>query len=273
MCREQKEPGTGNICDERTDKKRGSADEKRMGTKIANADEKRMDTKIEKISWEREVKEKDMMLREISDEKNHAYVSFDARSVNESFARMVVMAFMTDMNPTLDELEDVKTAVSEAVTNAIIHGYGEYESEARHLTGMEGADEFSELHNNENIKNIALQSKNKDKQVELSCVRMGQTLWVSVVDHGVGIRDIDEAKQPFFSTKPDQERSGMGFTFMETFMDDLEVYSKVGEGTRVTMRKTIGKCETEDNLDNSKEQKNDAVSDTIKMLLSEECEK
>ena len=150
------------------------------------------------------------MCREI---ENHAYVSFDARSVNESFARMVVMAFMTDMNPTLDELEDVKTAVSEAVTNAIIHGYG--------------ADCFEEM-------------KCVDKQVELSCRRKGQTLWVSVVDHGVGIKDIEEAKQPFFTTKPEKERSGMGFVFMETFMDEIEIYSEVGEGTRVTMRKSIG---------------------------------
>lgn len=138
--------------------------------------------------------------------ENHACVSFDARSVNESFARMVVMAFVTDMNPTLDELEDVKTAVSEAVTNAIIHGY----------------------------------DGDVDKQVELSCRRKGQTLWVTVVDHGVGIMDIAKAKQPFFTTKPEQERSGMGFMFMETFMDEIEIYSKVGEGTRVTLRKTIG---------------------------------
>lgn len=143
--------------------------------------------------------------------KNHAYISFDAKSVNESFARMVVMAFMTDMNPTLDELEDVKTAVSEAVTNAIIHGY-------------DLEKEFSL----------------KDKLVELSCVREGQKLTVSVVDHGIGIEDVNAAKQPFFTTKPEQERSGMGFSFMETFMDEVDVYSKPGEGTRVTMVKYIG---------------------------------
>lgn len=146
---------------------------------------------------------------------NHAYISFDAKSINESFARMVVMGFMTDMNPTLDELEDVKTAVSEAVTNAIIHGY-DLEKSISH----------------------------KDKQVELSCVREGQLLVVSVVDHGVGIEDVEMAKQPFFTTKPEEERSGMGFSFMETFMDDVEIYSKPGEGTRVTMKKYIGCSDT-----------------------------
>lgn len=135
---------------------------------------------------------------------NRMQVFFDAKSVNEAFARMTVMAFMADMNPTLDELEDVKTAVSEAVTNAIIHGY---------------ADE--------------------DKQVELRCVREGQRLTVIVEDHGVGIADVEEARQPFYTTRPQEERSGMGFAFMEAFMDEIEVVSRVGEGTRVTMIKYI----------------------------------
>ena len=135
---------------------------------------------------------------------NRMQVFFDAKSVNEAFARMTVMAFMADMNPTLDELEDVKTAVSEAVTNAIIHGY---------------ADE--------------------DKQVELRCVREGQRLTVVVEDHGVGIADVEEARQPFYTTRPQEERSGMGFAFMEAFMDEIEVVSRVGEGTRVTMIKYI----------------------------------
>ena len=135
---------------------------------------------------------------------NRMQVLFDAKSGNEAFARMTVMAFMADMNPTLDELEDVKTAVSEAVTNAIIHGY---------------ADE--------------------DKQVELRCVREGQRLTVVVEDHGVGIADVEEARQPFYTTRPQEERSGMGFAFMEAFMDEIEVVSRVGEGTRVTMIKYI----------------------------------
>ena len=150
---------------------------------------------------------------------NHAYTSFDAKSVNESFARMVVMAFMTDMNPTLDELEDVKTAVSEAVTNAIIHGYDTEEK--------------------------AGQASNMNAQVEISCMRKGQKLVVSIVDHGIGIEDVEIAKQPFFTTKPGEERSGMGFSFMESFMDVVDVYSQIGEGTRVTMTKYIGQEERE----------------------------
>lgn len=136
--------------------------------------------------------------------KNHMHLTFDAKSINEGFARMVVMAFMTDMNPTLDEMQDVKTAVSEAVTNAIIHGYND-----------------------------------EDKQVELVCTKEGQKLTIVVEDKGVGILDVEEAKQPFYTTKPEQERSGMGFAFMEAFMDEMEVYSKVGEGTRVVMVKYI----------------------------------
>jgi stage II sporulation protein AB (anti-sigma F factor) len=137
---------------------------------------------------------------------NKMHLTFDAKSVNEAFARMTVMAFMTDMNPTLDELEDVKTAVSEAVTNAIIHGYDD-----------------------------------ENKQVELSCVRDGEKLIVVVEDKGVGIPDVEEARQPFYTTKPEQERSGMGFAFMEAFMDEIQVVSKVGEGTRVTMTKYIAR--------------------------------
>lgn len=140
--------------------------------------------------------------------KNHVHLTFDAKSVNESFARVVVMGFMTDMNPTLDQLQDVKTAVSEAVTNAIIHGYQEEEA-----------------------------------QVEMSCLREGQKLTIIIEDHGIGIPDVEAARQPFFTTKPDMERSGMGFAFMETFMDELEVYSKLGEGTRVTMTKYIERAD------------------------------
>ena len=143
---------------------------------------------------------------------NHMSVRFDAKSVNESLARMTVAAFMMDMNPTLDELEDVKTAVSEAVTNAIIHGYG-------NRTSKEEWDEIP--------------------VVELQCTREGVKLEICIIDNGIGIEDIEKAKQPFYTTKPDMERSGMGFVFMETFMDSLEVESKIGEGTKVTMIKYI----------------------------------
>lgn len=137
---------------------------------------------------------------------NYMKMSFDARSINESLARVAVMGFMTDMNPTLDELQDVKTAVSEAVTNAIIHGYQE-----------------------------------EDKQVEMTCIQEGQKLTIMIEDHGAGIEDVELARQPFFTTKPGMERSGMGFAFMESFMDHVEVSSKLGEGTCVTMIKYIAR--------------------------------
>ena len=127
-------------------------------------------------------------------QENHMQVHFDAKSVNEGLARMVVTAFMTNMNPTLEQIADVKTAVSEAVTNAIIHGY-----------------------------------EDETKQVELTCDQNGQQLVVTVEDHGVGIEDLE----------PELERSGMGFSFMEAFMDRIEVRSKKGEGTRVVMWKYI----------------------------------
>lgn len=139
-------------------------------------------------------------------EQNHMQVMFDAKSVNESLARMVVTAFMTDMNPTLEQISDVKTAVSEAVTNAIIHGY---------------------------------ENENREDSVELCCDREGQQLIVTVEDHGVGIADVEQARNPFYTTKPELERSGMGFTFMEAFMDKVEVCSQLGVGMKVVMWKYI----------------------------------
>ena len=136
--------------------------------------------------------------------ENHMQVFFDARSVNEKLARMLVAAFMMGMNPTLDELEDVKTAVSEAVTNAIIHGY-----------------------------------QDEEQQVELVCDKEGRQLVVTVEDHGIGIENVEEAMQPFYTSKPNLERSGMGFSFMEAFMDKIEVGSRPGEGTKVVMWKYI----------------------------------
>lgn len=170
-----------------------------------------------------DMSEKAMEKKTVVDVRNEARVSFDARSMNEGFARMVVMGFMMDMNPTMDELADVKTAVSEAVTNAIIHGY-------------EIAAPGQEM-----ILDAAPNDKCGMSQVEMTCLREGQKLTVIVEDHGVGIENVEEARQPFFTTKPDMERSGMGFAFMETFMDEVEVVSKLGEGTRVTMTKYINK--------------------------------
>lgn len=137
--------------------------------------------------------------------KNEMKLSFDARSVNEGFARIAVAAFITNLNPTLDEVADVKTAVSEAVTNAIIHGYDSPED-----------------------------------KVELVCKIEGNTLEVIVMDTGKGIRDVGKAMEPFYTTKPELERSGMGFAFMEAFMDEVRVTSEVGKGTSVWMRKKIG---------------------------------
>ncbi len=140
--------------------------------------------------------------------QNEMKVSFDARSVNEAFARVAVAAFIADMNPTLNEISDIKTAVSEAVTNAIIHGYD-----------------------------------NPKQKVELTCRVEDDWVEIEVRDYGVGIEDVSKAMTPFFTTKPELERSGMGFSFMEAFMDDLQVFSEKGQGTCITMRKQIGKQE------------------------------
>ena len=137
--------------------------------------------------------------------KNEMNLRFDARSVNEGFARVAVAAFITEMNPTLDEVADVKTAVSEAVTNAIIHGYD-----------------------------------SPEEKVELVCKIDGNVVEIIVADTGKGIPDVGKAMEPFYTTKPELERSGMGFAFMEAFMDEVRVDSVVGKGTRVWMRKKIG---------------------------------
>ena len=137
---------------------------------------------------------------------NEMQVIFDSRSSNESFARVTVASFMTSLNPTVEEVSDVKTAVSEAVTNAIIHGYE------------------NEVHN-----------------IYIHCRTSGQTLYLEVRDEGKGISDIRQAMEPLFTSKPELERSGMGFSFMQAFMDKLEVLSEPGGGTVVKMEKTIGK--------------------------------
>ena len=145
-------------------------------------------------------------------ETNEIEILFDALSENEGFARVAVAAFMTEMNPTLEEVSDVKTAVSEAVTNAIIHGYG-------------------------GVKEREESGKNK---VRLHCSIAGRSIRISVEDKGVGIEDIHKAMEPLYTSKPELERSGMGFAFMEAFMDDLEVESEPGKGCIVKMMKKIG---------------------------------
>ncbi len=135
---------------------------------------------------------------------NNIRVEFPNKSDNERFARTVAAAFIVELDPTLDQLSEVKTAVSEAVTNAIIHGYADCEG------------------------TITMEGKIEDRTVEFV-----------ISDNGAGIDDIEKAKEPLFTGKPEMERSGMGFTIMETFMDFMDVQSEVGKGTRVTMRKTL----------------------------------
>ena len=132
-------------------------------------------------------------------------VKFSAKSENESLSRVIVASFAAKLDPTLEELSDIKTAVSEAVTNAIIHGYDEDES----------------------------------KFVYLRCQIDDRTVKVVVEDRGNGIEDVEQAMQPMYTSKPELERSGMGFSFMESFMDSLDVVSIKGEGTKVVMTKTI----------------------------------
>lgn len=137
---------------------------------------------------------------------NEMELVFDSKSVNEGFARVSVAAFLTQLNPTLEEVADVKTAVSEAVTNAIIHGY----------------------------------EKNSGK-ISIRCRLEGPVFYIEIEDSGKGIEDVEQAMQPLFTSKPEMERSGMGFSFMEAFMDEISVESQVGKGTIVKMQKEIGK--------------------------------
>jgi stage II sporulation protein AB (anti-sigma F factor) len=133
-------------------------------------------------------------------------MEFNALSENEGFARVAVGAFIAALNPTVDELADVKTAVSEAVTNAIIHGY-----------------------------------EQRGGKVWIVCEIQEESLEINVIDTGKGIADIKKAREPLFTTKPELERSGMGFAFMEAFMDEVWIASDINQGTKVTMRKKLGK--------------------------------
>lgn len=148
--------------------------------------------------------------------KNEMKLEFTALSENEAFARIVVAAFVTPLNPTLEEISDIKTAVSEAVTNAIIHGYEK----------NEGDEE--------------MQGEEKENKVYLHCLLEEDVLQVEIMDEGKGIENIEQAMEPLFTTKPEMDRSGMGFSFMEAFMDDLEVISEPGIGTTILMKKKLG---------------------------------
>ena len=138
-------------------------------------------------------------------ENNNVELLFEARSENEAFARGVAAAFVTYLDPTIEELQDIKTAVSEAVTNAIVHGYD-----------------------------------NGPGKVRMRLKGIQNQVIIEVHDDGLGIENVAKAMEPLYTTKPEQERSGMGFSFMEAFMDDLRVASAPGKGTTVLMRKKIG---------------------------------
>ncbi|NEU30852.1 anti-sigma F factor [bacterium LRH843] len=137
--------------------------------------------------------------------KNKMDLQFSALSQNESFARVTVGAFVAQLDPTMDEMTEIKTVVSEAVTNAIIHGY---------CNDSEGM--------------VYIHATIEDGALELI-----------IRDEGIGISDIDEARQPLYTTKPDLERSGMGFTIMENFMDEIEIVSEPMIGTTVYLKKTL----------------------------------
>lgn len=133
---------------------------------------------------------------------NRMKTEFSSKSVNEAFARVVVASFVAQADPTIDILADIRTAVSEAVTNAIIHGYDE-----------------------------------KEGIITMECFLYTDRMEIIIEDFGKGIDDIEKAKTPLYTSRPELERSGMGFTVMETFMDDLKVESVLGNGTKVHMTK------------------------------------
>ncbi|MBR5614185.1 MAG: anti-sigma F factor [Clostridia bacterium] len=137
--------------------------------------------------------------------ENYMKLEVPAKSCNESFVRAAVAAFSVQLDLSIEEMCDIKTAVSEAVTNSIVHGYA-------------------------NMKGI----------VKITCKVIDSVLEIEIADYGVGIEDVSQAMQPLFTSGPEGERSGMGFTVMQTFMDELLVKSKPGEGTVVTMKKRIG---------------------------------
>lgn len=138
--------------------------------------------------------------------ENYFELKLKSISENEKFARNTVAGFLVPLDPTLSEIDDIKTAVSEAVTNCIVHGYEDEE-------------------NGEIIIKVGID---------------GKRATITIIDNGVGIKDIEKALVPFYTTKPDSDRSGMGFTLMQSFMDEFEVYSEENKGTTIVMTKIIG---------------------------------
>ena len=134
---------------------------------------------------------------------NKIKIEFESKSQNEGFARVAIAAFVSQLDPTIEEITDVKTAVSEAVTNSIIHGY----------------------------------ENKKEGIVVIEAMLSGNDITIIISDNGKGIKDVSQAREPLFTSRPDLERSGMGFTVMETFMDSHQVESQEGRGTRVVLKK------------------------------------
>lgn len=150
--------------------------------------------------------------------ENNMTLEFDAKSENESLARIAVASFLTEIDPTIEEINDIKTAVSEAVTNSIVHGY------------------------NEGPGKITLKCKLVCNQYEKQdTYTVSSFITIEIKDLGVGITNIEKAREPLFTTKPEFERSGMGFMFMEMFMDKVDVISEPGKGTKVIMEKKLKK--------------------------------
>ncbi len=136
--------------------------------------------------------------------ENKMKLEFLSKSSNEAFARITVASFASQLDPSIEEISDIKTSVSEAVTNSIIHGYED-------KTGI----------------------------IKIECTLFSNSIEIQISDNGKGIENIEQAKEPLYTTKPELERSGMGFTIMENFMDELKIESVVGVGTKVTMKKVI----------------------------------
>ena len=135
---------------------------------------------------------------------NKLSLKFSAKNENESFARLAVASFCSARIKDIEQISDIKTVVSEAVTNAIVHGY-----------------------------------ENADGDVLINCEISDESIRLEIIDYGVGIKDIEKAKMPFYTSKPELERSGMGFTVMEGFMDKMEIISSVGSGTKVVLFKKL----------------------------------
>lgn len=148
---------------------------------------------------------------------NEMELSFISKSNNEAFARITVAAFAAQLDPTIEELADIKTAISEAVTNCIIHGYEDTEG------------------------TVKIKAKLRDNILE-----------VEISDSGKGIEDIELARKPLYTTKGNLERSGMGFTIMESFMDEVEIQSVVGIGTKIVMKKAIKKEQKQEEIEEEK---------------------